>query len=142
MIQSWVDNFHTAYVLHSLSRIIKVCPEAQEFSQSLKLGYDFWRDRFFLADGWPKYYDGALYPADTHAAASAIVTLCELRSLDHEAMPLAEKIAAWLLNKMYDGQGRFYYQRKRFYTTRTPFMRWSQAWVAYAFARLLEEKSL
>jgi hypothetical protein len=138
--QGWVDNFHTGYLLQSLSRIMKSCRDARAFAEALECGYKFWRERFFLADGWPKYYDDALYPADTHTAAAAIVTLLEMRHLDNEALPLAEKIAAWLLNNMRDSRGFFYYQRKRFHTVRTPFMRWSQAWTAYALARLLEEK--
>jgi hypothetical protein len=139
--QGWVDNFHTGYVLQSLSRIMQSCPEAQVFSRALESGYDFWGERFFLADGWPKYYDDALYPADTHSAAAAIVTLLQLQHLDSEAMPLAEKVAGWLLRNMRDKRGFFYYQRKRFHTVRSPFMRWSQAWTAYALARLLEERS-
>ena len=141
--QAWVDNFHTGYVLQSLSRIMKSCPAAAgQFADALERGYKFWRERFFLADGWPKYYDDALYPADTHTAAAAIVTLLELRPLDCGALSLAEKIAVWLLNNMRDNSGSFYYQRKRFYTVRMPFMRWSQAWTTYALARLLEERGL
>jgi hypothetical protein len=142
--QQWVDNFHTAYLLQSLSRIMKSCAvaDAPVFTGALERGYNFWRERFFLADGWPKYYDDALYPGDTHSAAAAIVTLLELRHLDNGALPLAERIVAWLLNNMRDSRGFFYYQRKRFHTVRAPFMRWSQAWTAYALARLLEERSL
>jgi len=142
--QAWVDNFHTGYVLQSLSRIMNSCPgaESHEFGDALERGYKFWRERFFLADGWPKYYDDALYPADTHTAAAAIVTLLEMRPLDSGALSLAEKVAAWLLNNMRDSSGFFYYQRKRFYTVRTPFMRWSQAWTTHALARLLEERDL
>ena len=138
--QAWVDNFHTGYLLQSLSLIARVCPDTQVFSSALKRGYEFWRERFFLADGWPKYYDDALYPADTHSAAVAVVTLLELQHLDSDALPLAEKIAVWLLTNMRDKRGFFYYQRKRFHTVRSPFMRWSQAWTAYALARLLEER--
>jgi len=140
--QAWVDNFHTGYVLQSLSRIIKNCSAADErvFADALGRGYKFWRERFFLADGWPKYYDNSLYPADTHTAAAAIVTLLELRHLDSGALSLAEKSAAWLLNNMRDSSGFFYYRRKRFHTVHSPFMRWSQAWTAYALARLLEER--
>jgi hypothetical protein len=127
-------------VLQSLSLITKSCGAGElEFGDSLQRGYKFWRERFFLADGWPKYYDDALYPADTHSGAAAIVTLLELRHLDHDAQSLAEKIAAWLLNNMRDRRGFFYYQRRRFHTIKTPFMRWSQAWTAYALARLLED---
>ena len=140
--QAWVDNFHTAYVLHSLSRLAKSCldQKAGLFAGALGRGYQYWRERFFLADGWPKYYDDALYPAETHSGASAIVTLLELRGVDREALPLADKVAAWLLEHMRDRRGFFYYQRRRFYTQRAPFMRWSQAWAAYALARLLEER--
>jgi hypothetical protein len=139
--QNWVDNFHTAYLLYSLSVITKSCraPDMHMFGEALQRGYRFWRERFFLADGWPKYYDDALYPADTHSGAAAIVTLLELRHLDQQAQSLGEKIAAWLINNMRDSRGFFYYQRKRFYTLRTPYMRWSQAWTAYALARWLEE---
>jgi hypothetical protein len=137
--QKWVDNFHTAYVLSSLSRIMSGLHSNElDLKPALERGYRFWRDRFFLADGWPKYYHDTLYPADAHAAATAIVTFIELRELDREALPLAETIAAWTIRNLRDSQGFFYYQRRRFHTVRTPFMRWTQAWVLYALARMLE----
>ena len=139
--QLWVDNFHSAYVLLSLSRIMKCLRGGDaDLKPALERGYRFWRERFFLADGWPKYYHDTLYPADAHAAATAIITLIELRELDRGALPLAETIAAWTIRNLRDSRGFFYYQRRRFYRVRTPFMRWTQAWVLYALARLLEEK--
>ncbi|HEV7681043.1 MAG TPA: hypothetical protein VGO68_02890 [Pyrinomonadaceae bacterium] len=141
--QLWVDNFHTAYVLLSLARITKSCSNAEdEITQALQRGYGFWRERFFLADGWPKYYHDRLYPADAHAAATAIIALLELRELDSGASLLAEKIAAWTIRNLRDARGFFYYQRRRFYTVHTPYMRWTQGWMLYALARLLEEKTL
>jgi hypothetical protein len=137
--QHWVDNFHTAYVLLSLSRILKSCSGAEvELDPPVRRGYEFWRERFFLADGWPKYYHDSLYPADAHAAATAIIALTELQELDCGALPLAAKIAAWTIHNLRDRHGFFYYQRRRFYTVHTPYMRWTQAWMLYAFARLLE----
>jgi hypothetical protein len=143
--QEWVDSFHTGYVLLSLARIANACDRKVEAGQttraSLKRGYSFWRERFFLADGWPKYYDDSLYPADAHAAATAIVTLVELRDLDDDALALARTIAGWTFRNLRDDSGFFYYQRRRFYTIRTPYMRWTQAWMLYALARLLEQIS-
>ncbi len=141
--QAWVDNFHSGFVLTSLNRIIEACNPARAngFSDSLRHGYNYWRTSFFLADGRPKYYDDGLYPADTHAAATAIVTLCELYRLDTEALLLAERIALWTVRHLQDRRGFFYYQQRRFLTVRTPFMRWSQAWMLYALARLWEERS-
>lgn len=139
--QQWIDNFHTAYVLSSLFRIEEACQiDDAGIMKAVVEGYEFWTRSFFLADGWPKYYHDQLHPADSHAAATAIVTLTELRELDDGALPLAEKIAAWTIDNLRDAAGYFYYQRRRLFTVRTPFMRWTQAWMVYALARLLEEK--
>lgn len=136
--QGWVDNFHTAFVLYSLKRIIETCSLRAEFQPALERGYEYWKKTFFLADGWPKYYDDDPYPADAHAAASAIVTLLELRDLDPDSTRLAEKVARWSITNLRDEQGFFYYQKRRFYTVKKPYMRWSQAWMLYGLARLLE----
>jgi hypothetical protein len=140
--QSWADNFHTAFILGSLSRIIDSCEAARaELEAALFRGYEFWVDRFFLDNGWPKYYPEQLYPADAHSAASAIVTLVELRAHIPGTMVLADKVAAWAIENLRDNDGYFHYQRRRFHTVRIPYMRWSQAWMIYGLSRLLEGKS-
>ena len=160
--QSWADNFHTAFVLTSLSRISQCCApwiddrnESQftaetqstqrlrrefmsETESALQRGYDFWRERFFLANGWPKYFPDRLYPADAHSAGAALVALVELQALDAGATELAETIARWAIENLRDPRGFFYYQRRRFHTVRTPYMRWSEGWMAYGLARILE----
>jgi len=144
--QSWADNFHTAYVLTSLSRINDAASEPgavetgskNDFYNALRRGYEFWAERFFLANGWPKYFPARLYPADIHSAASAIVTLVELRGRNSSTLLLAEKIADWANTNLRDPRGFFYYQRRRFYKVSIPYMRWSEAWMMYALARLRE----
>jgi hypothetical protein len=160
--QSWADNFHTAFVLTSLSRIVHCCaPSSEALNESqftaktqstqrlrrefgseaesaLQRGYDFWRERFFLANGWPKYFPDRLYPADAHSAGTALVALIELQALDSGAHELAETIARWAIESLRDPRGFFYYQRRRFHTMRTPYMRWSEGWMMYGLARLIE----
>jgi hypothetical protein len=136
--QAWIDNFHTAYILFSLKRIIDTSPAQKEFQAALEHGYRYWKNTFFLAEGWPKYYDDDPYPADAHAAASAIVTFLECRELDDDAVRLAQDVARWTIRNLRDSRGFFYYQRRRFYTVRKPYMRWTQAWMLYALSRLLE----
>jgi hypothetical protein len=160
--QSWADNFHTAFVLTSLSRIIRCCQpsidvrnesqltaetqstqrlrreDVESLRNGLRRGYDFWRERFFLANGWPKYFPDRLYPADAHSAGAALVALVELQSLDTGAVELAETIARWAIENLRDPRGFFYYQRRRFHTVRIPYVRWSQAWMMYGLARLME----
>jgi hypothetical protein len=140
--QSWADNFHTAFVLRSLSRISNSCGQAKaEFEPALRRGYEYWRERFFLADGWPKYYPDRLYPADAHSAGAAITALVDLQWLDSGAIDLAEKIAQWTIQNLRSPSGFFYYQRRRCYTVRIPYLRWSEGWLAYGLARLMEGKS-
>jgi hypothetical protein len=137
--QSWIDSFHTAYILFSLKRITAVCSLGEQFHEALQRGFGYWKETFFLADGWPKYYHDDPYPADAHAAACAIVTLLECRELDETSTIMAQQIASWTTANLRDNHGYFYYQRRRFYTVRKPYMRWTQAWMLYALARLLED---
>lgn len=143
--QTWSDNFHTAFILASLARIRAAAGEAgDELRETMARGYAFWRAEFFLADGWPKYYHRSAYPADAHSAGasvSALIDLCDFDGIEDkdEARALAERVAHWTIRNLFDGSGRFYYQKRRLYTVRTPYMRWSQAWMTYALARLLEE---
>jgi hypothetical protein len=145
--QSWADSFHTAFVLTSLSRIIEAVSEPgavatgslrQDLEDPVRRGYEFWRERFFLANGWPKYFPDRLYPADAHSAASAIVALVELRGRIPGTIILAEQIAEWAIGNMRDRHGFFHYQRRRFFNVRTPYMRWSEAWMMYGLSRLIE----
>ncbi|MEO6392760.1 MAG: hypothetical protein ABIP75_13005 [Pyrinomonadaceae bacterium] len=139
--QGWADNFHTAFILSSLSRIMKACPQAaKEFAPALKRGYEFWRDSFFLSDGWPQYFPDRLYPVDAHSAGAAIATFVERQDVDPAALDHAERIAHWAIRNLQSPRGYFYYQRHRFYTNRIPYMRWSQAWMAYALALLAKSK--
>jgi hypothetical protein len=56
-----------------------------------------------------------------------------------DALALADRIIRWTLENLRDPRrGFFYYQRRRFYTIRTPYMRWTQAWMMYALARRME----
>ena len=111
------------------------------FSQSSQRGYQYWKKSFFLADGWPKYYDDEIYPADAHAGASAIVTFLELRRVGSESRKLAENVARWTIANLRDPQGFFYYQKRRFYTVKKPYMRWSQAWMLYGLAPIVGKQN-
>lgn len=160
--QSWADNFHTAFILTSLARIHVACGRVEhegvavgnrpggdenhagaigEIRRALSRGYAFWRSSFFLADGWPKYYHRAAYPADAHSAGAAVVAFAELKDTEPDALELARRVAHWAVRELFDQRGFFYYQRRRLYTVRTPYMRWSQGWMTYALARMLEVSS-
>jgi hypothetical protein len=144
--QGWADNFHTAFILTSLSRVTDALAasgagDVEQIDGAIQRGYEFWTERFFLGHGWPKYFPDHLYPADIHSAASAIVALVEMRGRIPGTMMRADAIAEWAIENLRDRRGYFYYQRRRFFKVRIPYMRWSEAWMMYALARLLEGKS-
>jgi hypothetical protein len=136
---AWVDNFHTAYVLLSLFRLQKLIPGFR-CDETLRKGLNYWLENFFLADGTPKYYDRETFPVDIHSASAAVVALCELNEFDARCLPLAEKVAGWTIENMRDESGFFYYQKRKEGIVKTSFIRWSNAWTAYALARLIEAK--
>ena len=136
----WVDNFHTAYVLLSLFRLQKTIP-GFECGETIKKGLNYWLENFFLADGTPKYYDQETYPVDIHSGAAAIAALAELNEFDARCLPQAEKVAAWVFENMRDETGFFYYQKRKNKLVKTSFIRWSNAWMLYALARLMEAKN-
>ena len=139
---AWVDNFHTAYILLSLCRLSKSVPAIGSdaaVGDSIGSGMNYWLDNFFLDDGTPKYFDKEIYPVDIHSASAAVAALAELREVDDRCLPLARKVADWTVVNMRDESGYFYYQKRPDRTVKIPFIRWSQAWTAYALARLIEE---
>ena len=131
--QQWIDNFHTGFILVSLKNIIRDLG-AGEWQSSLLRGYEFYGDRFFLADSTPKYYHDKLYPVDAHAAAQAVITFVEMKDVMPEASLKATRAVEWAIREMQDPAGYFYFQRQRFYTIKIPYMRWAQAWMLYALS--------
>jgi hypothetical protein len=137
----WVDNFHTGYVLMSLKHIGR-CLKTDEFEGATSKGYEFWKERMFLANSIPKYYPEKVYPIDVHCVAQAILTFLEFADCDPEATRRAWRLALWAVKHMQDPSGFFYYQVCRNYKNRTPYMRWSQAWVQRALTALNTHRSL
>ncbi len=131
--QGWVDNFHTAYVLQSIDRVSRKVGSNDEIDRAFEKGTKYWLANFFLTGGTPKYYDEEVYPVDIHSGGVAIAALAELGEID-----LASKVADWTTRHMLDVDGFFHYRLRRFTVDQTPHMRWGQAWMAYALARLME----
>lgn len=127
----WVDNYHTGYILDCLDEYIEHCHGAN-YDEHLYLGYQFYKNHFFSSDGRPAFYSDNIYPADCTAAAQSILTLS--RFGDHE---MAEKTALWTIRNMQAENGSFYFRKFKNYTIKTPFMRWSNAWMFAALSYLI-----
>ena len=129
--RTWVDNFHTGYVLDCLDEYVKWSGD-RSVQASLDKGVQFYRDNFFQPDGTPKYYRDSVYPVDTTAASQSILTLARFGFTD-----LAGEVALRTIQSMQHDSGYFYYQRGRMFTNRISYMRWSNAWMLAGLASLL-----
>jgi hypothetical protein len=134
--QQWSDNFHTGYILLALHAYQHFTGDVT-FAAALRRGFQDFRSSFFLPDGTPKYSRASRYPVDIHAAAQAILTFSAFQQEDPGAGALAFRVAGWTLANMRNSDGSFIFQRHRFWTDRTPYMRWGQAWMFRALAGLL-----
>jgi hypothetical protein len=135
----WVDNFHTGFVLVCLRQIGDRLG-ASELREPVERGYQFWKDRFFEADGAPKYYPTRLYPIDAHSAAQAILTFLAFADRDPEARGRADRLADWTIEHLQDPKGFFHYQIHARYRIRIPYIRWSQAWMQRALSELIWDR--
>ncbi len=133
--RTFIDNFHTGYVLGSLRDYIRHSGDARH-QEALDRGYRFYREHFFVDGKIPKYYHDRLYPIDSHALAQSIVTL-----LDFGDEATAMRVAGWGIGRMQTRAGWFNYQIHRRGTYRIPYLRWSNAWMFYALARLVRPVS-
>lgn len=134
--QKWIDSFHTGFVLVSLKHLIDDLG-VEAWRPALDRGYEFYRARFFLADGTPGYYHDRRYPLDIHSAAQGVTTFVEMKDLMPDAMTMASRVVRWAVENLQDPAGFFYFQKHRLYTIKTSYMRWAQAWMLYALSLYL-----
>lgn len=129
-IQSWKDSFHTGFNLECLADYMKFTGD-KSFEAGVNLGFDYYVKNFFNEEGVPKYYNNGVFPIDIHSPAQLVVTVQSLGRMK-EYRSLVEKVINWTIQNMQDPKGFFYYQKKKYWTTKIPYMRWSQAWMAHS----------
>jgi hypothetical protein len=127
-----VDNFHTGYVLECL-RAYRRHSGDETADGAIERGWAYYRANLFTDDLTPKYYSDRVEPLDATVCAQAIITLCEFGEIE-----TARAVAALALTRLGMPDGSFAYQRRGNHTTRTPFLRWSTAWMYCALTRLAE----
>jgi len=134
-VQNWIDSFHTGYNLECIYEYEKYTKDFS-YSENFELGFNYYLHNFFLIDGTPKYFNNKVYPIDIHSPAQFIVTLAKTKKLK-ENLVLANKALEWTIKNMQSNEGYFYYQKNKNFISRIPYMRWSQAWMFYAFTNYL-----
>ncbi|WP_298550541.1 delta-aminolevulinic acid dehydratase [uncultured Algibacter sp.] len=135
----WIDNFHTGYNLECIYKYQEVSGDLS-FQNYINKGFEYYLNTFFTKEGISKYYNNKTYPIDIHAPAQLIVTLSKL-GLFIDNIELADNVLQWTIKNMQSDKGYFYYQKKKFFTSKTPYIRWAQSWMFYAFSYYLSEKN-
>jgi len=133
----WIDNFHTGYNLECLYEY-QIHSKDYTYQQNIEIGVEYYLNNFFLKNGASKYYNNHLYPIDVHAPAQLIVTLHKLE-ISTNNKELIDRVLDWTIKNMQGEKGYFYYQKRKFHTTKIPYMRWAQAWMFYALSYRLKE---
>jgi hypothetical protein len=130
--RGWADNFHTAYVLDCLKAYERASGDTR-FAAVAQRGWRYYRERFFLDDTLPKYFDDRVLPLDATACAQSIITLCHFGD-----RATAARVATVTREHLERPDGSYAYQVRRRRTIRTPFIRWSAAWMSAALATLVD----
>lgn len=131
-VQNWIDSFHTGYNLDALQTYSAYTGD-ESVIPAIQAGFDFYIRHFFLEDGTPGYYHNQIYPIDIHCPAQLFVTLSSLHRFK-EYKAVADKVMDWTLRHMQDKKGYFYYQKRRFLSSKISYMRWSNAFMFYAMS--------
>lgn len=121
---NWIDNFHTGYVLQSIAQCVGVQSGIEE---RLTRGVEYWRRELFQEDATPRPSPGRTYPIDAHDYATAIDTWLAVSATQPHAREQARQLAQLLVDRMLDRRGFVWFQQHRYWTTKTPFVRWTTA---------------
>jgi len=134
--QRWIDGFHTSYNVCALLDYLRITGD-RTVKDAMLLGHRYYQTNFFTGEGAPKYFHDRTFPIDIHACSQAILHFIAFISIDPQALELAQRTFRWTMKNMAAPDGAFYYQRHRYWSNRTPYMRWGQAWMLRALAKLL-----
>ena len=134
----WIDSFHTGYNLECISEYAKYSGD-NSYNKVVEKGLEYYLKTFFTIDGKSKYYSNILYPIDLHSPAQLIITLSRLKQFNNHKN-MIDKVLDWTITNMQDKQGFFYYQMRKYFVNKIPYIRWSQAWMFFALTTYLREK--
>ena len=132
-------DFHQGYVIDSLAYVIQYISSApQRYKKALKRGLAYYKKQQFFENGQSYYRVPSKWPVEIHNQAQGIVTFARQQQYDASYLNLSETIARYTIENMQSPKGSFYYKKYPWITIKTPFMRWSQAWMFLALTELIE----
>lgn len=129
-------DFHQGYVLESAQKIVDLCGVGNKYLDQIVKGLNFYKNEQFNSEGKSYWRIPKRYPVEIHNQSQGIITFIKFKYINPSFEEFAFKIARWTIENMQDEKGFFYYQIRRFFTIKIPYMRWSQAWMYLALVDL------
>ncbi len=133
-----VDHYHTGFVLRHLDTVRRAT-SVDFITEPLTRGYAFYIERLFTAEGTPKFTPDSLYPIDIHSCAEAILCVCQLGP-EFGGLARIGPVFGLTQEKMLSAEGWYVaairQKRGREAPLSVPYLRWGQAWMLLALARL------
>ena len=115
-----IDHLHTAFNLRNLFEIWKIKKDEKIKERMFSL-FDYYSKNLFL-DDLPKYTNLRFYPIDGQTLSQAIYVFTLFSKIEK-----AEKIVKFSIENFWNEKGYFYYRKYKFFTIKTPYIRWIQA---------------
>lgn len=132
-------DFHQGYVLDSIHFVLNFCGENARYEKALRKGAAYYFENQFTKNGQAIYRFPNKYPIEIHNQTQGVITFSRLAYLDEKYAEFAHRIAHFTIKNMqHPTKGYFYYKKYPLYTIKTPFMRWSQAWMFLALNELAQ----
>lgn len=133
-----IDHYHTGFVLRHLDTI-RIAMSADSVEPPLERGFTFYHDRMFTDDSVPKFTPESRYPVDIHACAEALICIAQLGP-HFGRLERLQPVFEFTQNRMRTTEGWYMaaveLRGGKERDVHVPFMRWGQAWMLLAFARL------
>ena len=134
--QGWKDSFHTGYNLEALKYYENFCNDTS-FKNNIEIGFNYYLNNFFdEITSVPKYYHNKVYPIDIHCPGQLWIT-SNILNMHRSNQEMLLRVFDWTIQNMMSSKGFFYYQKKRYTTSKISYMRWSNAFTFRALTYYL-----
>jgi hypothetical protein len=133
-------DFHQGFILDALLEYMEINGFVEPYISSYKKGLEFYHEKQFHPNGQGIYRHPKKWPVNIHNQAQGIITFSRAAKagFGEQYLDFAQTIAEWTIKNMQDKDGHFYYLKYPLFTNKIPYIRWSDAAMAYALAVFLE----
>ena len=133
---SWIDGFHTGYVLDCLLTCIEAGLGGAAAERAWRSGLRYYVDVLIEPDGVPRYSTASRYPIDGQSVAQALLTLSRAAPREPNLADRRWSVLSFALRELTRKDGAFVFQRGRHWVNHTAHPRWVASPMLEALAHL------